>query len=113
MGMWNFEAWENDSAADWFGELMDGSEIRSRWLAGLNNDPEEEHEVVRAAVWLFAQLGRVYIWPIEKYGEDLEAAVKAGERLVAVEWLREEAPEYIEKLEADLEQIKARRKGDE
>ena len=57
MGMWDYEAWDNDSAADWFGDLMDATNLRAKWLEGINSDLEEDYEVARAAIWLFVQLG--------------------------------------------------------
>lgn len=57
MGMWDVEAWDNDGAADWFGELMEATKLRDHWLEGIQADVEEEYQQVRAAVWLFTQLG--------------------------------------------------------
>ncbi|MCP3924948.1 MAG: hypothetical protein GY714_20415 [Desulfobacterales bacterium] len=109
MGMWDFEAWDNDSAADWFGDLMDETNLRGKWLETISSK-DEGHSEKRATVWLFAQLGRVYIWPIENYDSDLELAIKVGEEITESEWLNEEAPPYIEKLKADVEILKGRRK---
>ncbi len=62
MGMWGFEAWDNDGAADWFGELMSRTGLRDEWHATMTQDfSDDEADQVRAGVWLFAQLGRVYV----------------------------------------------------
>lgn len=110
MGMWDFEAWDNDSAADWFGGLMDASQLREHWLRGIEADSEGDFEVARAAVWLFRVLGRVYVWPIENYDNDLELAISKGEAILKVEWLQGEAPEFLRHLKADLDELKSRRK---
>lgn len=110
MGMWDFEAWDNDSAADWFGGLMKETSLREKWLDGINRDPEDEYEVVRAAIWLFKNLGRVYIWPIDEYEDDLHKTIAVGEKLLSIQWMNEEVPTYTGKLKADLEEIKARRR---
>jgi hypothetical protein len=110
MGMWDYEAWDNDLAADWFGDLMDATSLRSKWLEGIKSDLEDEFEVARAALWLFVQLGRVYVWPIDNYYDDLELAITTGEQITSLEWLNEEVPEYILKVKSEVEQLKSRRK---
>ena len=110
MGMWEFEAWGNDSAADWFADLMDSTNLRQHWVKGIEAEPEEEYEEVRAAIWLFAQLGRTYVWPIDHLDTDIETTIKAAEALLATEWLQEEVPEFLAKVSIDLDQIKVRRK---
>ena len=110
MGMWDFEAWGNDSAADWFGDLMEATKLREHWLNGIQGDAEDEYEEVRAAVWLFAQLGRTYIWPIDHLDADLELAISAAKTLLANEWLQEEAPDFLTKVRDELADIESRRK---
>ena len=108
MGMWDFEAWDNDSAADFFGDLMSETGLRDKWLKVMEGDFGQEEK--RAAVWLFAQLGRVYIWPIDNFDEDIELALSVGEEIAASPYLNEEVPPFIEKLKADLEVIRSRKK---
>ncbi len=110
MGMWDFEAWDNDSAADWFGNLMDATNLREHWLSGIQGDAEDDYEEVRAAVWLFAQLGRTYIWPIDHLDADLELAISAAETLLANQWLQEEVPEFLEKVKSELTELQSRRR---
>ena len=108
MGMWDFEAWGNDTAADWFNDIID-ADFRKKWLETIDVEiDEDDFESVRAAIWLFTQLGRVYIWPINDYDEDLAKAIKAAETLIALEYLNDEMPEYVEKLKADLIKLKTR-----
>ncbi len=110
MGMWDIEAWDNDRAADWFASLMKESHFRELWSRGLEGDPQDDYEIIRAAIWLFAQLGRVYVWPIEHYQEDLERTLSVGEQLLSSRWHNEALPEYVAKLKQDLDTIRARRR---
>jgi len=109
MGMWDFKLWDNDSAADWFGDLMDTCKVRDEWLKGINEDIEDDPEVVRAAIALFIMLGRVYIWPIDNYDEDLELAILKAEELQKND-LMAEAEELIEAIKIETEELKSRKK---
>lgn len=78
MGTWNTEAYDNDAAADWFGDTMKATKLRDHWLECIQNDFNTEFNTSRAAVWLFIQLGRVYVWPIDTYKVDLDLAIKVA-----------------------------------
>lgn len=108
MGAWDNEPWANDSAADWFADVMGTTALREQWLTGISADPEEEFEVVRAAAWLFIQLGRTYVWPIENLNDDLERAI-AG--LVAVRSTEEiaEDDELVAAIGAEIAELESRR----
>lgn len=111
MGMWGFEAWDNDAAADWFGGLMDRTRLREHWLATMSQQVfDDEAEDMRAGVWLFAQLGRVYIWPIDHFDADLQRALDVADQLLASEFLKSEVPEYVQGIQRDRDAIAARQK---
>ena len=61
--MWALQPWDNDQAADWFGGFMDRTRLRDEWLKGIQADPVDEPDIVRAAAAVFVMLGRVYVWP--------------------------------------------------
>lgn len=109
MGMWAFEPWDNDAAADWFAGLMDSTKLRDRWLEGIKADATDEPEIVRAAGALFIMLGRIYVWPIHNYDEDLELAIEAMSKIVSAESF-EETPELVALVEKEVAELKARRK---
>lgn len=108
MGMWDVKPWDNDSAADWFGDLMETCNIREEWLKGMAVDTEDEPEVVRAAIALFLMLGRVYIWPIAKYDEDLELAISRTKALLESDLC--ESEDMTEAIQLELTELEDRRK---
>ena len=109
MGMWAYAPWDNDEAADWFGEFMDRTNLRTEWLKGISADPEESPGVVRAAAAVFVMLGRVYVWPVKSLAEDLELAIAALSK-VAESGEYEESPELITAVGQELAELKSRRK---
>ena len=111
MGMWAFAPWDNDEAADWYGDLMDRTKLREAWLEGINQDAVESPGVVRAAGALFVMLGRVYVWPIKSFDEDLETAIAALSRVAECDEYKD-APELIELIFIEMEELKSRRKPD-
>jgi hypothetical protein len=109
MGTWAFEPWDNDEAADWYGAFMEETGLRNAWLKGISTDPEESPETVRAAAALFVMLGRVYVWPIEHYEQDLERAIAALSGLTK-SGDYQEVPELESAIRAELSELMARRK---
>jgi len=109
MGMWAFEPWDNDEAADWFGDFMDSTRLRDEWLKGINADPVDSPGVVRAAAALFVMLGRVYVWPIKSFDQDLELTIARLSALVeGGEYA--EPPELAVTIEQEVAELKSRRK---
>ena len=104
MGAWGKEPWENDAAADWFGDVMDNSGLPLMVEAALVLDAEEHHEDIRAAAYVLLSLGRTFIWPVEKLDEHLKLAIQKLREVAAMEIYAEAgfAP-VIEKEIAELE----------
>lgn len=97
MGAWGSTAWDNDDAADWFGELFETTNLARHVEKALNErDLEEYAGKVRAAAYLLVALGRVYIWPVP----DLERQLKLA--IAKLEAIRE-LPDYQGWLEVDEE----------
>lgn len=85
MGCWGVKPYENDSAADWFGDLWDEFPLPAKVEQTLNLDLEESHEEIRAAVHLLLQLGKTYIWPVDSIDHHCDLAVRRLEEIKAME----------------------------
>lgn len=107
--MWAYAPWDNDAAADWYGDLMDRTNLREAWLEGIDQDPDDAPDVVRAAGALFIMLGRVYVWPIKSFDEDLEKTIAALSRVADCPEYKE-VPELIESIAQEIAELKTRRK---
>jgi hypothetical protein len=107
--MWAYAPWDNDEAADWFGDFMDATQIRTEWLKGIKADPVDSPEVVRAAAALFIMLGRVYVWPIKSLDEDLELAIASLSKVATTDGYVESS-ELVAAIEQEVAELKSRRK---
>lgn len=82
MGAWGTDPWDNDTAADWFGEILTGNPLVDRVDEALRDGESEE---TYAALWTVAQLARVYVWPISRLDATLRLAVGAADAILAHE----------------------------
>lgn len=82
MGAWGKEPWDNDKAADWFGDLWDRFPLVNDVHVALG---EPSGETAMAALWFCTELCRIYVWPIDRYEETLDHAIAAADRLLAGE----------------------------
>ena len=86
MGTWGNAAWDNDDAADWFGDLFAASKLATRVEKTLKKkDVEEYAGEIRAAAYMLVALGRVYIWPVEDLDRHLRLAIKKLEAIHALD----------------------------
>ena len=112
MGAWGKDPWDSDEAADWFGDLWEGTPVVDRVLTALTSG---DGEAMQAALWLCTELCRVYVWPIDRYDETLAAAIAAADTLLAGEddegllELWEDDPEIRGRIEAHRAVLVARR----
>ena len=111
MGMWAFAPWDNDEAADWYGDLMEETRLREVWLKGIGDDPKESPDIVRAAGALFVMLGRVYVWPIKDFDRDLEQTISALSEVAKCDDYQE-LPELQELIASEIAELKGRRKSE-
>jgi hypothetical protein len=110
MGMWDLKPYDNDSAADLIADFMDQTKIREEWHKQITDkDIQEEPEELRALVWVFMQLGHVYVWPIDYYDNDLEIAINVAEKLSIDEDFNE-IDGMAELLIQERDELKSRRK---
>ena len=62
MGTWGVAPWDNDAAADWFGDVFEEIDIDSKIEEALKYD-YDNYDQVRAAAYLLQVLGVTYVWP--------------------------------------------------
>src|SRR5258708_23951246 len=106
MGVWGKLPWENDGAADWFGDLFEKTKLAKRVEDTLKLDVENSHEEIRAAASVLLFLGHVYIWPVA----DLDRHLKlAADQLDAVSRLDSigESPESLEEIRAEIHELRS------
>ena len=108
MGAWDFQPWDNDSAADWYGDLFDRTKLAQHVEATLQLDPETNGEKVRAAASLVLMLGRTYIWPIHDLDRHLTLAADQLERLAQASEEAEDPPELIAQIRAEIAELRSR-----
>jgi hypothetical protein len=86
MGTWGHQPWENDGAADWFGELFDKTKLAKQVERTLKQkDVEEWYEEIRAAAHVLVALGRNFVWPIDVLDDHLNLAIKKLEAIKQLE----------------------------
>ena len=104
MGAWGTAAWDNDDAADWFGDLFDDTKLAQRVEKALKTkDIEENSGKIRAAAYMLVALGRVYIWPVDDLDRHLKLAI---EKLEAISKLDEY--EGDESIAAEIVELRSR-----
>jgi hypothetical protein len=85
MGCWGVEAWANDAAADWFGDLWECFPIPSEVEKTLLLAVDDNHEEIRAAAYVVLQLGNTYMWPIASIDWHCNLAAQRLEELKGME----------------------------
>jgi hypothetical protein len=109
MGAWATAAWDNDGAADWFGDMFDATSLANYVRETLQRDVEEYDEEVRAAAYMVVALGRVYIWPIDDLDNDLALAIAKLEEIKALENYQE-VPDFVKAIDEEIAVLKSRLK---
>lgn len=82
MGAWGTAPWDNDAAADWFGDLFAATKLAARVEKTLKKkDIEEYAGEIRAAAYVLVALGRVYVWPVDDLDRHLRLAIEKLEAI--------------------------------
>jgi hypothetical protein len=109
MGAWGAEAWENDGAADWFGDVMEATDLARYVEEALNLDLVDGHEEVRAAAHILVALGRVYVYPVDRLDAHLALAIKRLRQIID-ERVYDDAPDFYAAVEREIEVLTSRLK---
>ena len=112
MGAWATAAWDNDGAADWFGDMFESTGLAEYVQKTLERDVDDYHEEIRAATYLLVALGRVYIWPINDLDDHLTLAISKLEEVKALP-IYQEAPEFVDAINEEIDVLKSRLKKSE
>jgi hypothetical protein len=108
MGMWGYAPWEDDDAADWFGEFMDATGVAQKVEEALQLEVAEENAaIIRSAATMLLFLGRTYIWPIDDIDRHLDMAITKLKELHAADFF--EYADYSKALRHEIEILEARR----
>jgi hypothetical protein len=107
MGAWGTAAWENDGAADWFGDTFDATGLAKHVEETLNRDSMDDHEEIRAAAYVLVSLGHVYIWPVQDLERHLALAISKLEAIRELE-IYQKAPEFVEAIGREIEVLRSR-----
>lgn len=105
MGAWGFAPWDDDSAADWFGDLFDEIPLAAKVEQTLKLDPEKHAAEIRAAASLLVMLGRTYVWPIGDIDRHFQLAISAMEKVRTV---FDDAPEFATAVDAEIAILSSR-----
>lgn len=70
MGSWGEKPYENDSAADWFGDVLTPVSERVQDLLDAPVDINLYSEY-RAAAWMLTKIGRTFVYPSDKLDDHL------------------------------------------
>jgi hypothetical protein len=70
MGSWGERPYDNDTAADWFGEIM---EVPCQKIEELLARPVDDshYDEYRAAAWFLSKIGRNYVYPTASLSKHL------------------------------------------
>ena len=110
MGTWATAPWNNDSGADWFGDMFDNTKLADYVRRTLKEaEPQNDYAEIRAAASMVVMLGRVYVWPIKQLDEDLSLAAEKLEVLLKVPELNESA-EIIASIQEEIRELRSRMK---
>src|SRR6185295_9751279 len=107
MGAWGVAPWDNDAAADWYGDMFDTTGLASHVERALDQDPEESHEEIRAAAYLLVALGRVYVWPVAALDRHLALAIAKLEAIKLLE-IYQEVPDFIAAVNEEIAVLRSR-----
>jgi Domain of unknown function (DUF4259) len=106
MGAWGKLPWENDGAADWFGELFDKTKLAKHVEDTLKLDVENSYEEIRAAASVVLLLGRHYIWA-DNLDRNLTLAADRLEEISRLDVIAE-APEFVEEMRTEIQELRSR-----
>ena len=107
MGTWGNKPWDNDAAADWFGDTMDKTGLAKQVEETLQLDLDEYYEEVRAAAAVLVLLGHTYVWPVDDLDRHLELAASRLEEILEKD-LFEGEEEFAQPIQEEIKILRSR-----
>ena len=107
MSAWGNLPWDNDSGADWFGDMFDATKLADHVEATLQLDPQDMHEEIRAAAAVVLLLGYTYVWPIKQIDRHLALAADRLEELLRLD-IYAEAPDLVATIREEIQELRSR-----
>jgi len=107
MGTWGHLPWDNDSAADWFGDTFDKTKLALRVEEALKLPAADSADEIRAAAAVVLLLGHTYVWPVHDLDRHLTLA---ADRLEEIRKLGSyaEVPEIESSISAEIQELRSR-----
>jgi len=110
MGAWGKLPWDNDRAADWFGDLFDKTKLAKQVEDTLKLEAEDSHAEIRAAASVLLFLGRDYVWPVHDLDRHLTLAADRLEVVSRLDVIGE-SPELVDEIRAEIQELRSRIKA--
>ena len=109
MGGWGTRPWDNDTAADWFGNMMDNTGLAEYVVNTLkqeidDDDPGAAADEIRAAAAVVLLLGHRFIWPVDDLETHLKFAVSRLEEILA----KKQEGRAEQQIQAEITALKSR-----
>jgi hypothetical protein len=87
MGCWGTKPWDNDTAADWFMDMMENTGlakyVEDTLLREIDVDDPGAADEIRAAVSVLVLLGHIFVWPVDDREKHLKLAISRLEEILA------------------------------
>jgi hypothetical protein len=106
---WGSEPWESDAAADWFGHLMQQTDLPLHIDAALNLEPSEYPEEIRAAAFVLGVFGRNFIYPLEQLDGHLKLAIQKLRVIKALPQFVDQ-PDLLRAIDGEIAKLEANSK---
>ena len=107
MGTWGSAPWDDDAAADWYGDTLRRIGLPRAIEAALRLDVAEHFQEVRAAAALVVLLGRVYVYPHDQLDPHLALAIAKLREIRKLD-VCEESPEIASAVDNEIAALTAR-----
>jgi hypothetical protein len=109
MGGWGTKPWENDTAADWYMNMMEATGLAEYVEKTIHqelgdDDPGAAMDEIRAAAAVLLLLGHIHVWTGDDLEQHLKLAIVRLEEILA----RDYGGSCTEQIQAEIAALKSR-----